>query len=360
MQSELEQRVRLSAARVRPQWMDARVQLLPPHASSRRYARVDDQGVRPSEIVMIMPDVGAPADEGGASAQTVRLSEDPFVICQRWLSQLGVRVPQIYAVDDDGACMWLEDVGHEDFDQWMQRTATPPGEAYQRPLAALSHFQKMSQQRPVPPIVATRVFDRALLAWELDHYVQWRLEAQLGVTLPTSDRGAFAMQFQRLVDDVASIPLAPMHRDFQSHNLMVTAAGELVVLDFQDAMMGPVVYDAVALLRDSYIEIPRSELDPLVRQACAAIAATGAADGADVDAVERWFYVQTLQRKLKDSGRFVYIDRVKGNPSFLRWVDGSLRYVVDAARRLPEYGDLLELLVKWDPAVRQAVDQEGA
>jgi aminoglycoside/choline kinase family phosphotransferase len=360
MQSELVQRVRLSAARVRPEQIGAEIELLPPHASSRRYARVPGQGVRPSEVVMLMPPPGAPADEGGVVAKPLPVSNDPFVVCQRWLSGLGIRVPGILALDDEGDCMWLEDCGHEDFDQWLQRTRTPHVEGYQLPLGVLAQLQTMSQQRPVPALVASRVFDRPMLAWELEHYMEWRLQVQLGLSLPERARQAFAEAFARLVEDVAAIPLAPMHRDFQSHNLMVSESGEMIVLDFQDAMMGPIVYDAVALLRDSYVEIAGPDLDVLVRQACAAIAATGAADGASVERVERWFHLQTLQRKLKDSGRFVFIDRVKHNPSFLRWIDGSLRYVVDSARRLPDYADLLDLLCEWDPVIREAVNAEVA
>jgi hypothetical protein len=190
MQSELVQRVRLSAARVRPEQIGAQIELLPPHASSRRYARVPGQGVRPSEVVMLMPPPGAPADEGGVVAKPLPVSNDPFVVCQRWLSGLGIRVPGILALDDEGDCMWLEDCGHEDFDQWLQRTRTPHVEGYQLPLGVLAQLQTMSQQRPVPALVASRVFDRPMLAWELEHYMEWRLQVQLGLSLPERARQA--------------------------------------------------------------------------------------------------------------------------------------------------------------------------
>jgi hypothetical protein len=353
----LVRRVRESAAAWQPDRSDEdlQIELLPPHASNRRYARAWWQGGNETSIVMLMPDVDAPSDEGGASPVSVPLSDDPFVLTAGWLSGLDVRVPRIDFLHQPTQTIWLEDAGGRDFDQWIASGSAAMETAYAKALELLHQFQLRTQACELPELVSSRRFDSELLEWELEHYLEWRLQADLGVELTSAQDASIRAGFRRLVADVATIPMAPIHRDFQSHNIMVSPDDELVVLDFQDAMMGSIVYDAVALLRDSYIEIPRPLLGELVSMASAAIARTPASNGADAATIERWFWLQTLQRKLKDAGRFVYIDRVKRNPSFLRFIDSSLRYVADAGARLPEYGELFGVLIEVDPGIASSV-----
>jgi hypothetical protein len=101
-----------------------------------------------------------------------------------------------------------------------------------------------------------------------------------------------------------------------------------VLIDFQDALMAPPMYDLVALLRDSYIPLNQSTVDRLLtyywRQA------EGLLPFATEAAMRQHFHLQTVQRKLKDAGRFIFIDRVKGNPGFLQWVEPTLGYVREA------------------------------
>lgn len=326
-----------------------RVELLPRHASMRRYARVE-LGDRP-EILMMMPAPDSAPDEAGGTSRPP-LAEDPFVRTQRWLESLAQPVPTIYAIDEDADALWLEDVGNTDLDSWVSGGSEPLRDAYMRVLDALVAFQRASQSAPVPQIVESRVFDADILRWELDHYVEWRVEAALGVTPTIGQREKLARCFDALVAELATVPLVPMHRDFQSHNLMVRGDESLVFLDFQDAMLGPAVYDAVALLRDSYVVIPPGVLSELVGHYAEQVVAFPALAGASARDVTRWFHMQTIQRKLKDAGRFVFIDRVKGNSDFLKYVDDSCVYVRDAFAALDgEFPELLDVLAELDPEV---------
>lgn len=323
--------------------------LLPRHASLRRYARVV-LGGRP-EIAMMMPAKGSEPDEVGGSARPA-LVDDPFVLTQRWLAELGQPVPAVYSIDADADVLWLEDVGNTDLDAWLTSEREPMRKAYERVLNALVGFQRESQSGAAPQVVRDRVFDAKMLRWELDHYVEWRIEAALSVSPTVAQRAVLDRSFDRLVSELAQIPLVPMHRDFQSHNLMVRDDGSIVFLDFQDAMLGPAVYDAVALLRDSYVVIPPGVLSELVEHYAEQVVAFPALAEASVRDVIRWFHMQTLQRKLKDAGRFVFIDRVKGNPDFLRYVDDSCAYVRAAFSALDgEFPELLSVLDELDPAV---------
>lgn len=327
----------------------ATVELLPPHASLRRYARArfDDGG---TEIVMMMPSQDAPPDEAGGAARPP-ITDDPFVVVTRWLRGIGVPVPELLAIDEDGDALWLEDLGGTDFDAWVSSAPDAVEARYERALDLLVHFQNRTEVATAPALVRDRRFDAEILRWELDHYVEWRLEAWLGKTLSPAVRGELDARFDALVAELAAIPTHVMHRDFQSHNIMVRD-GALVLLDHQDAMIGPAVYDSVALLRDSYVRLPVEVLVRLVDRYARSVAGASFLPDASPSDIQRWFHMQTVQRKLKDAARFVYIDRVKGNPSFLGYIDDSAAYVREAFQLLGgELAPLADVLADLDPEV---------
>src|SRR4029079_18652976 len=119
--------------------------------------------------------------------------------------------------------------------------------------------------------------------------------------------------WERRAKRVAALPQGFVYREYQSRNIMVVDARRLVWIDFQDALLGPRVYDLVALLNDSYQEFDRA----FVEARMAEYAKEAGIDPAEQDALLGEFDLVTVQRKLKDAGRFVFIDRTKQNPSFL-------------------------------------------
>ena len=124
----------------------------------------------------------------------------------------------------------------------------------------------------------------------------------------------------------------------------MVVGGELFWIDFQDALLGPRIYDLVALLRDSYQSFDATFIEDRLRDYADA-AARGAAER---DRLRLEFDLVTVQRKLKDAGRFVFIERVKGNPSFLPFIEPSLQAVKSALERTaphdPDLADLSALL----------------
>jgi aminoglycoside/choline kinase family phosphotransferase len=124
--------------------------------------------------------------------------------------------------------------------------------------------------------------------------------------------------------------------------------GELIVIDFQDALQGPRQYDLVALLRDSYVELDPAFVDHMLDKYIIAFE-KAAHEKIDVDAFKDFFHLLTVQRKLKDAGRFEFINRVKGNPGFLVSIPASLRYVKSALDRRPELSDLRRIVAKYVP-----------
>src|SRR5205823_7257256 len=115
-----------------------------------------------------------------------------------------------------------------------------------------------------------RAFDEDLYDWELHHFREWGLEAWSGQKPTADERGQLDANFRRISRELAAAPRGFTHRDYQSRNLMLKD-GELVVIDFQDALQGPRQYDLVALLRDSYVELERPFVEDMLKRYLKAI-----------------------------------------------------------------------------------------
>jgi N-acetylmuramate 1-kinase len=262
----------------------------------------------------------------------------PFLEVQELLESRGVRVPKLLGEDCPRGWLLVEDLGDETL---AERIAAHPDERtalYTKAARDLARAQQALAGLPASSVVAGRSFDADLLFWELEHFREWGLDAR-GKKLSAADRASFDAVARRLAARIGGWARGFTHRDYQSRNLMVTG-GELAWLDFQDALLGPRVYDMVALLQDSYQKFDAEFVDDRLADYADA-AGLGAADR---DALRLEFDLVTIQRKLKDAGRFVFIERVKGNPSFLPYVDPSLRKVKAALVRVaPHDRDLADL-----------------
>jgi N-acetylmuramate 1-kinase len=321
------------------------VKRLAGHASLRSYWRVGEPPA--SHVVMVLPPDARPeeATKGAAPA------ENAFVSVQRYLHSLGVRVPAILAFHDDdaaGGLMVLEDLGDEMLETRLV-AGDRPGPLYERAVDVLARLRAAAERRPDPSCVAFgRSFDRDLYLWELEHFVEWGLEAWKGRRLSHSEREEVGRHFGAIAGALDAEPKGFTHRDYQSRNLMVLPGGEQAVIDFQDALLGPRQYDLVALLRDSYVELPPDLVERMIRRYLEAFERAGGPRLA-YGPFREVFDLLTVQRKLKDAGRFVFIDRVKGNPGFLPSIPASLRYVREALGRRPDLAGLREILARHVP-----------
>jgi hypothetical protein len=311
-----------------------RVETMVGDASTRRYHRVSVAGGSPpSVVVMELPDEPLKSDE--ATAPGLGPPELPFLNIQRYLAKNGYPVPRVFRYHPQRGLVGLEDLGDRTFESVVQ----PAGDQdrlryYRAAIARIVALQALGDSHPDPTCLAfSRRFDQTLLRWELQHFKEWYLEAKRGVKLDTDETATIEAAFDWIAAQLAAAPPTLVHRDFQSRNLMLVGAGEpedLRVIDFQDALLGSRVYDLVALLRDSYVVLSPAQLGQLVEDFIAQ------ARIEDRAAFRRLFVLQTLQRKLKDTGRFVFIDRVRKNPSFLRWIPASVGYVREALAAAPE------------------------
>lgn len=312
-------------------------------ASTRRYFRVTLPGGK-SAVAMFVPDGPKPEEV----SKEVAAPRWPFLEVRDLLAGHGVDVPTVLGEDTPRGWLLLEDLGDATL---ANHLAAHPGEKrdlYTRAVRDLARAQASLSALPESSIVASRAFDEDLLRWEIDHFREWGIDGR-GKTMAPADRVTFDAIAARLANRVAAWPRGFTHRDYQSRNLMVREGGSLVWIDFQDALLGPRVYDLVALLNDSYQEFDRAFVEARLDE-FAAEAKLGAEDRAELG-VE--FDRVTVQRKLKDAGRFVFIDRVKGNSSFLQFVSPTIKKARDALSRLapldPDMATLGEILHRTLP-----------
>jgi N-acetylmuramate 1-kinase len=318
-------RDQVARATGRPQ-EGAPVQKLKGDASNRSYLRV---GTWPhSVVVMVMPEPAKGSEEASGKAVPTEL---PFVDVQRYLKRLGVRVPAILRYDEPAGMMVLEDLGDVTLEKALQ--ATPAERLYGSAVDLLSSLRTAAEANPDAHSIAfRRAFDEELYLWELHHFREWGLEAWSGKLPSSSETSVLEEAFRSIAQRLAAAPRGFTHRDYQSRNLMVKD-GEVVVIDFQDALQGPRAYDLVALLRDSYVALDEEVVDAMLLRYQENVAR---ATGERVEAADfrHFFDLLTLQRKLKDAARFEFIHRVKHNPRFLPHIPQSLAYVRTAFERL--------------------------
>jgi hypothetical protein len=312
-------------------------------ASNRSYYRV---GTAPeSWVVMVMPPEASKKSEEASKGEPPK--ELPFVNVHRYLEKLGVRVPRILRYDEPAGMMVLEDLSDVTFEAALEGGKNNQA-LYTRAVDLLARLRAQAERQPDAECLAfTRAFDEDLYDWELHHFREWGLEVWSGKKPTDTERAELDRIFRDIARQLAAAPRGFTHRDYQSRNIMVKD-GELVVIDFQDALQGPRQYDLVALLRDSYVELDRAFVDTMLDRYIATFSeVTG--ERIDAKSFKAFFDLLTIQRKLKDAGRFEFINRVKGNPGFLVSIPASLRYVRDAFKARPEMSGLQKLVAKYVP-----------
>jgi len=315
-------------------------------ASSRKYHRVQmPAGFDPSSlIVMELPPDPFASDE---VTDWPDPDELPFINMHRALRKRGVRVPEIYLdAVQDGAVL-IEDLGSLLFREKAQSQG-PEGLTawYTAALNFLTGMQEAMTPLPDECMAAHRRFTEKMLRWELEHFVEYAIEELRGRRLEVALKKRLLTALDEVAERIYSIPPLFVHRDYQSRNLMVLhhepQPSSLAVIDFQDALTGPRVYDLVSLLNDSYM-ILSDKLKQFFINRYADIT------GCSRDEINQEFHLVAMQRKMKDAGRFVYIDRVKKNPDFLKFVEVSFSRIRGSLDQLDGHEDLKAALAEADP-----------
>jgi len=300
-------------------------------ASFRRYFRVDGNDGK----TYIAMDAPPPQED-------VR----PFVRVAELFGATGVSVPRILAGDEARGFLLLTDLGSTTY--LHQLSPDSAHKLYLDAIDALVLIQAQSKPGVLPE------YDRALLQRELDLFPEWYVGRHLGVQMNDKQRGLLDKVFEALLANNLAQPKVYVHRDYHSRNLMVLGQGNPGILDFQDAVHGPITYDLVSLLRDAYIQWDEEQvLDWAIRYWERARRA-GLPVPADVDSFYRDFEFMGLQRHLKVLGIFARLYYRDGKDAYLNDLPLVMEYARKTAGRYRELAPLIVLLDEFDnkaPAV---------
>jgi len=327
-------------------------------ASNRRYYRLHLSGgpVKSLILMQLSDPEGFKASEEAVSGAGGDISELPFLNVLNHLQTVGVSAPLLYFFDEPAGLLFLEDFGDVTLAQACQGAASDAIERlYRQAIEMLVQLHVHASTPSQSPCLAfSRSFDVPLYLWEFDHFLEYGIVARREQLMCSDDYLPVREEFQKIAEWLAGQPMVFTHRDFHSRNLMVDGE-RLGVIDFQDALLGPVTYDVASLLRDSYIALDESLIDSLLvyyrEKMCQALPLSqqSAMLLNDPEKFRRLFDYTSIQRNLKAAGRFVYIDRVKGNPNFLSSIPQTLHNVHANLSKYPQLHRLLKHLSPYVP-----------
>lgn len=290
-------------------------------ASFRRYFRVDStQGG-----TLIVMDAPPPHED-------VR----PFVRIAKIFGETGVSVPEVLAEDVERGFLLLSDLGATTYLSVLN--ADNAHKLYLDALEALVLFQAQSKPEVLPE------YDRAMLLRELMLFPDWYIGKHLGVTLTEAQNAELHKVFDAILANNLAQPQVYVHRDYHSRNLMLMQKGNPGILDFQDAVYGPITYDLVSLLRDAYIQWDEEMvLDWAIRYWERAKKA-GLPVNSDIDAFYRDMEFMGIQRHLKVLGIFARLYHRDGKDGYLKDLPLVMEYTRKAAGRYKALAPLVRLL----------------
>jgi aminoglycoside/choline kinase family phosphotransferase len=294
-------------------------------ASFRRYFRVQCEGSR-SLIAMDAP----PEHEDCR----------PFVHVASLFQAAGVHVPRVLSQDLQQGFLLLSDLGTRTYLSSLDESSADS--LYRDALETLVKIQSASRPGELPD------YDRALLERELRLFPDWYIERQLAVSIDATQRDTLESAFELILRDNLAQPKVYVHRDYHCRNLMVSDPNP-GVLDFQDAVYGPITYDLASLLRDAYVEWPEERVIDWCIRYWKRASRAGLSVHADFGDFYRAFEWIGAQRQLKVLGIFARLWKRDGKDAYLSDQPLVMRYLKRTCRRYRELLPLARLLDRLDP-----------
>jgi len=320
---------------------------LPGDASSRKYYRVT-----------FRPDLAA---QGGPSTCIVMKMEPfadqgmdlPFLVVRDHLDHCGVRVPGVFDVDPARGMVLLEDLGDVTLLRRLQECSNAEDERhyYERVIDDLVRMQVNAGPAQAPRALDafTLRFDVEKLMWEVHFTIEHFYEQYLKRVIRPEDRQVLETSFAEICERLAAQPLVLTHRDFHSRNVMVAptpGSTDLVMIDFQDARMGPAQYDLASLLKDSYYQLEESQIQRLIDYY---VARYEALSGARIQRTQfqEVFDLMAVQRNFKAIGSFASFLNRRGDATYLKYIGNTFENIRRTLLKYPRYSELREVLFHY-------------
>ena len=286
-------------------------------ASFRRYFRVTVNNQ--TFILMDAP----PAQE----------DTSPFISIAAFMYENGINVPHISAYNSDAGFLLLTDFGHQAYlDALNEQSADG---LYENAINSLLSMQLMPVDKIDLPY-----YSQALLHQEMALFPEWFLNQHLSIEVPSFLESTFKL----LADSALAQPQVFVHRDYHSRNLMITAENSPGIIDFQDAVIGPISYDLVSLLRDCYIEWPEDKLTNWIKYYYTQATEQALLNTISLEKFTPWFDWMGLQRHIKVLGIFARLNYRDGKPNYMNDLPLTLKYVQKISAKYSELAELSDFL----------------
>ena len=326
---------------------------LPGDASDRRYYRI---GSRHRSYILMRTEPFA-----------VQGAKFPFLVVQQHLAGCGVDVPEVVDVDPEQGSVLLEDLGDVTLLRRLQEVSSSEVERhlYERVLDSLVQLQVSASPKAgvAKELDAFKLyFNFEKLMWEVNFAIEHFYQLHLKRSISDADRQVMDKGFSEIVRFLAAQPTVLAHRDFHSRNIMIASGADhsrkigpspadpaherFVMIDFQDARMGPPQYDLVSLLRDSYYQLEELQIFRLVDYYIARFEANS---GARIDRHQfmRTFDLMAVQRNFKAIGSFASFLNRRGNATYLKYIGNTFENIRRTLLKYPEYSGLREVLFHY-------------
>ncbi len=295
-------------------------------ASFRRYFRV--QGVQTGQESFIVMD--APPEQEDCR---------PFIRIAGYFEVMELNAPRIIEANPEDGFLLITDLGSTQYLDALREDPAATPAMYADALHALHILQERgtSHQSSLPP------YDDKLLHFELSIFRDWLCDTHLRLTFTEEEEANWQDVRDLLVRNALDQPLVFVHRDYHSRNLMLTGRSNPGILDFQDALEGPLTYDLASLLKDCYVRLPPQQ----VREWALGFYAnldTSMRKRVDEKLFMRYFDLMGVQRHLKASGIFARLKHRDGKPAFMADVPRTLGYIVELAPQYDELRWLIEMI----------------
>jgi len=263
----------------------------------------------------------------------------PFIRVAGYLEAMQLNAPRVLEADLDQGFLLLSDLGSTQYLRKLQDDPDAAASMYGDALRALSIMQKRGAafQSRLPP------YDEDLLRFELSLFHDWLCQKHLDLEFSDADEMCWQQLCELLVNTALDQPQVFVHRDYHSRNLMVTKHNNPGILDFQDAVEGPLTYDLVSLLKDCYVKWPRQQVIDWVHSFYNGIDAS-MQQRVDENQFMRYFELMGVQRHLKAAGIFARLNHRDGKPGYMHDVPLTLSYIIELESRYEELAFLVQLI----------------
>lgn len=260
----------------------------------------------------------------------------PFINITNKLHACNVNAPVIYNENIEQGFLLLSDFGNDLYLGKLNKSSA--NKLYSDAIKTLVSMQTQGDVEGLP------VYNESLLRREMGLFTEWLLGKHLEIELNVEQRNSVEEVFKLLVANALQQPQVFVHRDFHSRNLMLTEENNPGVIDYQDAVYGPISYDLVSLLKDCYIKWSKEEINSWISNYLDEFAARDSDLEIDREQLQCWFDLMGVQRHLKASGIFARLSHRDNKQGFLKDIPRTLSYIVDMKQTYKELLPLCELI----------------